>query len=53
MARAKEQFWRNKELMRRNLRLQTKMKMLQSLVWSGLRYGVEIVPLTKVIMKKI
>src|SRR3954468_4571788 len=38
---AKAAFWQNKELMRRNIRLSTKMKILNCYVFSVLDYGCE------------
>src|SRR3989441_1776970 len=38
---AKAAFWQNKELMRRNIRLSTKMKILNCYVFSVLNYGCE------------
>jgi hypothetical protein len=38
---AKTAFWQNKEIMRRNVRLQTKMKILTCYVFSILNYGCE------------
>src|SRR3989441_2670099 len=38
---AKAVFWQNKELMRRNIRLSTKMKILNCYVFSVLNYGCE------------
>src|SRR2546425_10643995 len=38
---AKAAFWQNKELMRRNSRLSTKMKILNCYVFSVLDYGCE------------
>ena len=41
IAVAKEGFWQNKELMRRNIRPRTKMKILNCYVFSVLNYGCE------------
>src|SRR3989441_12324414 len=38
---AKAAFWQNKELMKRNIRLSTKMKILNCYVFSVLNYGCE------------
>src|SRR6267154_1703899 len=38
---AKAAFWQNKELMRRNIRFKTKMKILNCFVFSILNYGCE------------
>ena len=38
---AKAAFWQNKELMRRNIRFSTKMKILNCYVFSVLDYGCE------------
>jgi len=41
IAMAKTAFWQNKELMRRNVRAQTKLKILNCYVFSVLNYGCE------------
>ena len=38
---AKVAFWQNKELMRRNIRFKTKLKILNTYVFSVLNYGCE------------
>src|SRR4029077_2395165 len=38
---AKAEFWQNKELMRRNIRFKTKLKILNTYVFSVLNYGCE------------
>ena len=53
IARAKESFWRHKELLRNNLSLHLKKKLLKTQVWSVLRYGCETFSLTKSMKKKI
>ena len=41
VAMAKAAFWNNKELMRRNIRFSTKMKILNLYVFSVLNYACE------------
>ena len=53
IAKTKGSFWRHKELMRNNLSLQVKKKLLETQVWSILRYGCETFTLTKSMKKKI
>ena len=41
MGLAKTEFCQNKELMRRNIRFKTKLKILNTFVFSALNYGCE------------
>jgi len=50
---AKAAFWQNKELMRRNIRLNTKMKILNCYVFSLLNYGCESWTWNKAMHKKV
>ena len=53
IALAKEAFWKNKEIMRRNIRPQTKMKILNSYVFSILNYGCETWTWNEAMKKKV
>src|SRR5207247_1426992 len=50
---AKAAFWQNKELMRRNIRFSTKMKILNCYVFSVLHYGCESWTWNKAMRKKV
>ena len=50
---AKAAFWQNKELMRRNIRFKTKMKILNCFVFSILNYGYESWTWNKAMRKKV
>ena len=50
---AKEAFWKNKELLRRNIRPRTKLKILNCYVFSVLNYGCECWTWNKATLKKI
>jgi len=50
---AKAAFWQNKELMRRNIRLNTKMKILNCYVFSILNYGCESWTWNMAMQKKV
>src|SRR6059036_2642082 len=50
---AKAAFWQNKELMRRNIRFSTKMKILNCYVFSILNYGCESLTWNKAMRKKV
>src|SRR6267154_927520 len=50
---AKAAFWQNKELMRRNIRFKTKMKILNCFVFSILTYGCESRTWNKAMRKKV
>ena len=52
IAKSKQAFWKHKEL-RNNIRLQTKLRLLKTQVWSILRYGLGCFALTKSLQKKI
>ncbi len=53
IALAKEAFWKNKELLRRNIRPRTKLKILNCYVFSVLNYGCECWTWNKATLKKI
>ena len=53
VGRAKAAFWKHRVLLRNNLLLRIKLKMLKSLVFPILRYGSECFALTKLIRTKI
>ena len=53
IAKAKQSFWKHKELMRNNLPMRTKKKLLNTQVWSILKYGSEVFSLTTALKKKI
>lgn len=53
IGKAKENFWRCKELFRNNITLDLKRKLLHSMVFAILRYGAECFSLTKSMSKKI
>ena len=53
IAKAKQSFWKHKELMRNNLPMRTKQKLLSTQVWSILKYGSEVFSLTTALKKKI
>ena len=53
VAMAKTAFWQNKELMRRNIREQTKLKILNCYVFSVLNYGCESWTWNKAMQKRI
>ena len=42
IAKAKQSFWKHKELMRNNLPMRAKTKLLNTQVWSILKYGSEV-----------
>src|SRR5437867_2922723 len=50
---AKAAFWQNKELVRRNIRFSTKMKILNCYVFSVLNYGCESWTWNKAMHKKV
>jgi len=50
---AKATFWQNKELMRRNVRFKTKLRILNSYVFSVLNYGCESWTWNKALRKKV
>jgi len=50
---AKASFWQNKELMRRNIRFKTKLRVLNSYVFSVLNYGCESWTLNHAMRKKV
>ena len=50
---AKAAFWQNKELMRRNIRFKTKMKILNCFVFSILNYRCESWTWNKAMRKKV
>ena len=50
---AKTAFWQNKELMRSNIRAQTKLRILNCYVFSVLNYGCESWTWNKAMQKKI
>src|SRR6267154_952851 len=50
---AEAAFWQNKELMRRNIRFKTKMKILNCFVFPILNYGCESWTWNKVMRKKV
>jgi hypothetical protein len=50
---AKAAFWQNKEVMRRNIRLSTKKKILNCYVFSILNYGCECWTWNKMMRKKV
>ena len=50
---AKAAFWQNKELMRRNIRLRTKRKILNCYVFSVFNYGCECWTWNKAMQKKV
>ena len=52
IAKSKQAFWKHKELLRSNIRLKTKLRLLKTQVWSILRYGSEYFALTKSLQKK-
>ena len=53
IAMAKTAFWQNKEIMRRNVRHETKLKILNCYVFSVLNYGCESWTWTKALERKI
>jgi hypothetical protein len=53
IAMAQAAFWQNKEIMRRNIRKQTKLKQLNCYVFSVLNYGCESWTWNKAMQKKI
>src|SRR5438552_1799437 len=53
IAMAKTAFWQNKELMRSNIRAQTKLRILNCYVFSVLKYGCESWTWNKAVQKKI
>ena len=53
IAKSKQDFWKHKELLRNNIRLKTKLRLLKTQVWSIMRYGSECFALTKSLQKKI
>ena len=53
IAKSKQAFWKHKELLRNNIRLKTKLRLLKTQVWSILRYGSECFARTKSLQKKI
>lgn len=50
---ARSAFWQNKEIMRRNIRFRTKMKILNTYVFSILNYGCESWTWNKAMQKKV
>ena len=50
---AKEACWQNKELMRRNIRLRIKMKILNCYMFSVLNYGCQCWTWNKAVQKKV
>ena len=50
---AKAAFWQNKELMRRNIRFKTKLKILNTYVFSVLNYGCESWTWNAAMLKKV
>jgi len=50
---AKVAFWQNKEIMRRNISLHTKMRLLNCYVFSILNYGCESWTWNKAMLKKV
>ena len=50
---AKAAFWQNKELMRRNIRFKTKLKILNCYVFTVLNYGCEGWTFNKAMRKKV
>ena len=53
IALAKEAFWKNKELLRGNIRPRTKLKILNCYIFSVLNYGCECWTWNKATLKKI
>ena len=53
IAKSKQAFWKHKELLRNNIRLKTKLRLLKIQVWSILRYGSECFALTKSFQKEL
>ena len=53
IALAKEAFWKNKELLRRNIRPRTKLKILSCYVFSVLNYGCECWTWSETTLKKV
>src|SRR5438552_18488381 len=53
IAMAKTAFWQNKELMRSNIRAQTKLRILNCYVFWVLNYCCESWPWNKAVQKKI
>ena len=50
---AKAAFWHDKEIMRRNIRFKTKLKMLNCYVFAVLNYGSEAWTWNKAMRKKV
>ena len=53
IAMAKAVFWQNKKIMRRNVKMKTKMKILNCYIFSVLNYGCETWTWTKDMQSKI
>ena len=53
IAKSKQAFWKHQELLRNNINLKTKLRILRTQVWSTLRYGSECFALTKSLQKKL
>jgi len=53
IAMAKEAFWHHKELMRGNLKISTKKRILECYVFSVLRYACESWTLNKILQKRV
>ena len=53
IAIAKDAFWKNNKICRSDIRIGTKKRMISAMVWSVLKYGSELWPITKRIAKRI
>ena len=51
IVKSKQAFWKHKKLLRNNIRLKTKPRLLKIQAWSILRYGSECFALTKSLQK--